>query len=115
MCARKIFSPARSRRTPRTTPSVSSRLAGGPPEFVHEQNRRIAEKPGLQVNVRDPDYEIAREKIEAILEALTFRNRMINGVRYLSVVPTSSPFPLGRDGNERHQFVCNFDIVKTPS
>ena len=36
--------------------------AGGPPEFVHEQNRRIAEKPGLQVNVRDPDYEIARQQ-----------------------------------------------------
>src|SRR5262245_39150700 len=88
---------------------------GGPPEFVHEQNRRVVEKPGLQVNVRDTDYEVAREKIEAILEALTFRNQVINGVRYLSVLPAASPLPLGRDGNERHQFVCNFDIVKQPS
>jgi hypothetical protein len=89
--------------------------ASAPPEFVHEQNRRIAERPGLQVNVRDADYEVARNKIEAILEALTFRDRIINGVRYLSVVPTGSPISLGRDGNERHLFVCNFDIVKQPS
>jgi hypothetical protein len=88
--------------------------AGAPPEFVHNSNQRIVERPGLQVNVRDPEYEKARNKIEAIMAVLTFRDRSYNGCRYLSVTPASSPLPLGRDGNERFQFVCNFDVVKQP-
>jgi hypothetical protein len=89
--------------------------AGAAPVFVHNTNQRIAERPGLQVMVRDKDYEVARNKIEAIMEVLTFRDRSFNGCRYLSVVPASTPLPLGRDGNERFQFVCNFDVVKQPS
>ena len=88
---------------------------GGAPVFVHNQNRRIAETPGFQVRVRDPDYEAARQKIEAIAESLTFRDRVLSGVRYLSVLPTQSPLDLGRDGNEHHLLVCNFDVIKEPS
>jgi hypothetical protein len=88
---------------------------GGPPRFVHERNDRRVESPGLQVRVRGPDYEPAREKIEAIVQALTFRHRVLSGVRYLSLVPTQSPFNLGRDGNERHVLVCNFEVSKEPS
>lgn len=88
---------------------------GGPPRFVHERERRITETPGFQVRVRGPEYEGAREKIEAIVETLTFRERVLSGVRYLSVVPTQSPIDLGRDDNERHLLACNFDVVKEPS
>jgi hypothetical protein len=88
---------------------------GASPDFVHDKNDRVVERPSVQVNVRDNEYQVARDKIEKIIKALTFRNRLINGVRYLSVLPASSPLPLPRDGNERHSFVCNFNVVKEPS
>ena len=48
-------------------------------------------------------------------KTLTFRERVLSGVRYLSVLPTQSPIDLGRDGNERHLLACNFEVVKEPS
>src|SRR5687768_7182201 len=80
---------------------------GGPPQFVFEQNDRLVETPGLQVIVRAADYEVGRERIEAIVKKLTFRNRLLSGVRYLSMIPVQSPIDLGRDGNERHRLSVN--------
>lgn len=85
---------------------------GAPPQFVHNQNAPIVESPGLQVRVRGPDYEAVRSKAQAIADALTFRNRVLDGVLYLSVLPTQTPFDLGRDGNERHIVICNFEVTK---
>jgi|RhiMetdeSRZDD1v2_1073273.scaffolds.fasta_scaffold144750_3 Bacteriophage minor capsid protein len=88
---------------------------GRPPQFVHNQNQRLAEAPGFQVLVRSADYEAAREKCEAIVRLLTFRNQTLSGVRYHSIVPVQSPIDLGRDGNELHKVACNFDVIKEPS
>ena len=88
---------------------------GGPPPFVHDRNDRLVETPGLQVRVRGTRYEEARQKMEDVITVLTFRRQMISGVRYLSVLPTQSPIDLGRDGNDRHLLVCNFDVSKEPS
>jgi len=88
---------------------------GGPPQFVHNQNQRRVENAGVQVIVRAPDYEVGREKAEAIVRALTFRDRILSGVRYLSMVPVQSPIDIGRDGNERHRLSVNFDVMKEPS
>jgi hypothetical protein len=88
---------------------------GGPMEFVHNQNAPVAENPGLQLRVRGPDYEEARARIEAIARVLTLRHGSLSGVRYQSIVPVAAPFYLGRDGNERFEFVCNFEVMKEPS
>jgi len=88
---------------------------GGPPQFVHNQNQRLTEAPSFQVLVRSVDYETARQKCEAIVRALTLRNQILSGVRYLSILPVQSPIDLGRDGNERHKVSCNFEVIKEPS
>ncbi len=88
---------------------------GGPPQFVHNQNQRRVENAGVQVIVRAADYEIGREKAEAIVRSLTFRDRILSGVRYLSMLPVQSPIDIGRDGNERHRLSVNFDVRKEPS
>ncbi len=88
---------------------------GGPPRYVHENNAPAVETPGMQVRVRACDYVVARDKIEEIVKALTFRRRSLSGVRYLSMLPVQSPIDLGRDAKERHVLVCNFDVIKEPS
>jgi hypothetical protein len=84
-------------------------------EFVHNANQPVAESPGFQLRVRGPDYEEANARIEAAARVLTLRHQVLSGVRYQSVVPASPPFYLERDGNERHVFVCNFEVSKEPS
>jgi len=88
---------------------------GGPPLFVHNQNQRRVESAGVQAIVRATDYEVGRAKAEEIVRALTFRDRILSGVRYLSMVPVQSPIDIGRDGNERHRLSVNFDVMKEPS
>ena len=43
------------------------------------------------------------------------RNMDLGGTRYLGIYPLQSPFPLGRDANERYKVVCNYRVEKAPS
>ena len=71
------------------------------------------ETPGLQVNVRDPDYAAGRETAGAILEELhTLWETGINGTRYLYIKATGTPIPLGRNKAGQFEFTVNFTVVK---
>jgi Bacteriophage minor capsid protein len=103
---------------PMTAPAAAIGIVetgGTAPSFVHNQETPNVVSPSVQVVTRAEDYETARLRIDEVVKTLTFRNRLINGVRYLSVIPTQEPLPLGRDANERFVFVCNFEIIKEPS
>jgi hypothetical protein len=103
---------------PLTAPEIAVGLietGGGPPAYVHGKNEPVVVFPGIQLRVRAADYEIGRSRIDAIVKELTFRDAILGGVRYLSVVPVQEPIDVGRDDNDRHQFVCNFEIMKEPS
>jgi hypothetical protein len=71
------------------------------------------ENPGLQVMVRDKSYEQGRLKINRIQNTLHgINNTTINGTRYLLVHAQQSPESLGRDENNRCEFVINFRVIK---
>ncbi len=71
------------------------------------------ESPNLQVMVRNKSYEQGRLTIANIQRALHgVNNKDINGTRYLLIRALQSPEHLGRDENNRCEFVQNFQIIK---
>lgn len=82
------------------------------------------DRPGLQVRVRgEPgDYEDARQVAQDIADLLikigneyTEENPngvTINGTVYLRVFPALGVTPMGRDKNDRIEFVQNFYVTK---
>jgi hypothetical protein len=66
------------------------------------------EIPSIQVAVRAATYEDAEARAYALWHALTFSNRVINGVTYLDSAPQQAPFLMRRDENGRP--VCGFNL-----
>ena len=86
---------------------------GSEPGYVHETAQASTERPSFQVIVRDSDPETARSKANTIWKLLSKqRNTLINSSKYLSIRPIQSPFPLGRDENERDQIIANYAVVR---
>lgn len=82
--------------------------AGSPPDLHWN-----GEYPGLQVMARNTSYAAGRTKIETIrtkLHGLT--EQTLGTTRYLLIKANQSPESLGRDENNRQEFVINFTIIK---
>lgn len=83
--------------------------AGSPPEQAH--NARQSVRPGLQVVVRNSDYEAARAKIETIFNLLDrVTNTDVQGLDVIKIEAVQSPFPLGIDDNGRYRLAVNFQV-----
>lgn len=84
--------------------------AGNAPEFAYGVN---IDKPGLQVRVRNLSYFKCRQKIQDIQNILHGkRNIILNGTHYTSIHAVQGVTPLGKDENNRIEFVQNFKIIK---
>jgi hypothetical protein len=82
--------------------------AGNPPDLNWN-----GEYPSLQVMVRNTSYPAGRTKIEQVRDTLHgLCEQVINGTRYLLIKAKQSPESLGRDDNNRCEFVINFDVIK---
>ena len=82
--------------------------AGKPPDLHWD-----GEYPGLQVRVRNKSYEAGRIKIDSIYKTLHGLNEQTLGTtRYLLIKSNGSPESIGRDKNDRVEFVCNFSVIK---
>ncbi len=92
---------------------VITETGGSGPGYVHETAQASTESPSFQVIVRDNDYGNARSKADSIWKLLSRqRNTLLSGSKYLSIRPIQSPFPLGKDENERLQIIANYAVVK---
>lgn len=73
----------------------------------------VAERPRVQVVVRSMLYSTGRQKVNDAWKALEgLPERTVNGTRYLYAAAVQSPFPIGRDENNRVLFAFNLDVVK---
>ena len=71
------------------------------------------EFPSVQVRVRNKSYSTGRAKIEAVVTALHGLTEHIAGAtRYLLLQAKQSPASIGRDQNNRQEFVVNFSVIK---
>lgn len=69
------------------------------------------ERPRIRVFCRAArnDYPAARTKAVAVRAALgAIRNQTISGTAFLSVMPTSEFYPVGRDGDDRPVVAIDF-------
>lgn len=69
------------------------------------------ERPRIRVFCRAArnDYPAARTKAVAVRAALgAIRNQTISGTAFLSVMPTSDFYPVGRDGDDRPVVAIDF-------
>ncbi len=82
--------------------------AGSPPDLHWN-----GEYPGLQVKVRNKSYAAGRVKIESVITKLHgLTEQVIGTTRYLLVRANQSPESLGRDANNRNEWVVNFTVIK---
>jgi len=85
--------------------------AGSPPDLHWD-----GEYPGLQVRVRNKSYAAGREKIEQAKNTLHgLTEQTLGTTRYLLIKAKQSPESLGRDANNRTEWVVNFTIIKEVS
>ena len=74
------------------------------------------EMPRLQVIAKAPSYDDARQRAEAAYQVLaTVKNQTLSGVFYLSIVPQSPPYDLGRDANDQAMLAFSCTVDKRPS
>lgn len=78
-------------------------------------------QPGLQVRVRAVDYLKGKERQEQIRDVLTLPEaasegttieRTIGTGRYVTIDPVADILSLGRDENDRHIFVANYQLIR---
>lgn len=92
-------------------------LAEGPGDGpINEMGATVgavaAEAPSLVVQVRSASYATARSKAEAIWTNLHHYSGTLSGTRYLLIEARHSPFPTGRDEQDRWIIGCNYDVAK---
>ncbi len=87
--------------------------AGEPTELLMGTGDPVLERPGLQARVRNLTYPAGRAKIQAVADALHgLAETTMGGKRYLLIRANQSPESLGRDENNRCEFVVNFSVLK---
>lgn len=78
-------------------------------------------QPGLQVRVRSVDYLKGFERADAIRAKLVLPEAVVDGVTiertigtgyYVQITPVADILPLGRDENDRHIFVANYQLIR---
>ena len=89
---------------------------GSQPGFVLDLVGVNMENPAVSVWARDASYVTARIKSQDAMDALAgINNTFLSGVKYLTATPSSSPFLLKRDENDRFVIAFNVHITKAPS
>ncbi len=74
------------------------------------------ENPAVSVWSRGESYSAARQKSQDALDAFaTINNTYLSYVKYLNATPSSTPFLLKRDENDRVVIAFNVHITKAPS
>ncbi len=85
------------------------------PVNTSDSRTPVYESPRVQVKVRDKSYENGRRWIQQIYLALhALTNICINETFYFAIFAIQQPFYLRRDANERVEFVCNFQVKRSP-
>ena len=74
------------------------------------------EQPRVQIVVRSANEQTAMRKAQQAFKLLDgFRERTVNGVRYMWMEAVQPPFALERDENNRYHMTFNVDIKRGPS
>lgn len=95
---------------------IVSEYGGMAPIRSHSDPANPDEPVRFQVLVRSKQYQQGRNRIETIYRTLDgITNTVIEGVRYRSIMALQTPFPIGRDENQREQFTVNFECIKERS
>ena len=78
-------------------------------------NRILGRFPRIQVISRDRSYEVARDRAEAIHQALNQHQGALDGEVVARIQPDFEPVPLSRDGTGieggRVQFTQTFTVI----
>jgi len=78
--------------------------AGDPDQYL--------DKPGLTVRTRALSADAARQLMQDVETAISFKGDLIlSGTKYLIIAPLGSPAPNGRDERGRYEFVQNFSAI----
>ena len=88
---------------------------GAAPEAFFADESATIEQPTLQCIVRGAptEYDEPRLQIERLYQGVIDWGAFVeDGTRYLGLDPIQSPFPLGRDKNQRATFSVNFTVQK---
>lgn len=100
-------------------PSIAVLQVGGVASIHSMQSgpgMAVVEQPRVQIVVRSLSEETALRKAQAAFKLLDgFRERTVNGVRYLWASAVQPPFSLERDENNRAHVTFNVDIKRETS
>ncbi len=100
--------------TPDSAVAVLER-GGSHAEYALDKKGINIENPSISVWARDVSYLTARQKSQDTLDALAdIANTWLSNVKYLHARPTTSPFLLKRDENDRVVIAFNVSITKAP-
>jgi len=80
------------------------------PLEVHSGNP--IRRPGFQVICRSTRWETADDNAHIAWAALKVYNTVVNGTKYLAIVPIQEPMNLGKDDNERRLVGFNVQVSK---
>ena len=101
--------------TPDSAVAVLER-GGSHAEYALDKKGINIENPSISVWSRATSYLTARQKSQDALDALvTIANTSLSNVKYLRATPSTSPFLLKRDENDRVDIAFNVSIIKAPS
>ena len=102
-------------KLPATSPNTAVALyeSGGITPGARLSTTNAFEQPSFQVLSRSTSYVTARQNAQIVWNIFDgFADSTLTNVRYLSIVPVQSPFPVGRDENSRHLISVNFNVRK---
>lgn len=88
---------------------------GGRAEDVFGEAGGAIEHRRVQVRTRGAAYDqdTPAVLIERIyLDFVSLGAFVVNGTRYTALLPIQTPFPLGKDENNRWMFAVNFEAIK---
>ena len=102
---------------PNTVTTIYETGGSGPLNaFSTGGGTRVYEQPSIQIITRSTSYQTARNIQETVFTVLDGVNNQAfpttSGTHYGSIDAVQSPFPLGRDKNNRFKVGVNFDVLK---
>lgn len=108
------------------TPNTAVALfqyGGTSPQFNFNSTTPDFQRPSVQVISRSTSYTTAESNAVRVYNVLAGAYNTVfpssvgstSTVTYVRVTPNQEPFDMGRDGNRREQFSCNYLIEKAPS
>ncbi len=103
-------------QVPTTGKFLTVREYGGEePDWIHNAPTVPSHRrPRAQVIARGADWDEAAALAEAAYLAVIARDEILSGTRYLYLVPSQEPFPLGLDDNGRPMVAFNIRGMKRP-